>query len=268
MAPHLFPRRPGSSALRSDLRRHFAIGFFVAGALFLSACTSRDYNRENADTRPSADSQDSPPRVEFAREARRVLDATKVTRYSHDNNIDEKKGRYEVDCSGFVGHVLERAAPEAFNTLQVKIKNARSGKMRRLLALHFVEFLSGLEDDSHTSIRWEVIPKVEDIKAGDIVSWLMPEDMESVNTGHVMIASGAARQNPKRDDEFLVPIFDSTSEPHGKTDKRANDAPNGVGEGVIGLIANRKGAPIAYRWVGGASADRETTIKIGRILTR
>src|SRR5438552_16994720 len=41
-------------------------------------------------------------------EAMRILESIKSTEYRHKTEIDEKKGAYYCDCSGFVGYVLSR----------------------------------------------------------------------------------------------------------------------------------------------------------------
>ena len=41
-------------------------------------------------------------------EALRILNSIQLTEYRHDTDIDEKKGAYYCDCSGFVGYVLGR----------------------------------------------------------------------------------------------------------------------------------------------------------------
>src|SRR6476660_10070855 len=41
-------------------------------------------------------------------EAMRILNSIHKTKYQHKPDIDEKKGAYYCDCSGFVGYVLSR----------------------------------------------------------------------------------------------------------------------------------------------------------------
>src|SRR5215211_1263654 len=41
-------------------------------------------------------------------EAVRILGSIQLTEYRHTTDIDEKKGAYYCDCSGFVGYVLNR----------------------------------------------------------------------------------------------------------------------------------------------------------------
>jgi hypothetical protein len=41
-------------------------------------------------------------------EATRILASIKETKYRHRTDIDEKKGIYHCDCSGFCGYVLSR----------------------------------------------------------------------------------------------------------------------------------------------------------------
>src|SRR5262245_30053904 len=41
-------------------------------------------------------------------EAVRILEGIRTTKYQHKTDIDEEKGNYLCDCSGFVGYVLNR----------------------------------------------------------------------------------------------------------------------------------------------------------------
>ena len=116
---------------------------------------------------------------------------------------------------------------------------------------------------------WKVVPKAASVDRGDVIIWLMPDSLDSENTGHVMIATGPATKNSDRDDEWMVPIVDATSEGHGPGDKRAAGADEGVGTGVIGILvakSGKSGNPVAYTWAGGKSRDRLTTVKIGRVV--
>src|SRR5262245_52845770 len=41
-------------------------------------------------------------------EAVRILESIRTTKYQHKTDIDEEKGSYLCDCSGFVSYVLNR----------------------------------------------------------------------------------------------------------------------------------------------------------------
>src|SRR5262245_63135063 len=70
-------------------------------------------------------------------EANRELGLAHDTAYSHFNRINEATGRFHVDCSGFVGYALQRAAPEALDEL-------RAATLHRPLAEDFVAFFESL----------------------------------------------------------------------------------------------------------------------------
>lgn len=96
-----------------------------------------------------------------------------------------------------------------------------------------------------------------------MVTWLTPEDSDSLNTGHVMIVLDKPTRSPRKPDEWLVKVADSTSSPHA-ADSRTGGA-NGLGTGTIGLVTDRSGHPTAYYWRGGEStALKRTTIELGR----
>ena len=47
-------------------------------------------------------------------EARRELAAARESHYAHHTSVDEARGSFDYDCSGFVGYALARATPQAF----------------------------------------------------------------------------------------------------------------------------------------------------------
>jgi hypothetical protein len=182
-------------------------------------------------------------------EANRQLAAMISSTYQHTTHVDEAKGIFDYDCSGFVGYDLSRAVPDGFATL-------KSATVARPLAEDFEHFFAEI---SSTRGRWRRVSRALDLVPGDIVAWLQPAEIASANTGHVMIVHGKPEKNPKREGEVLVPIVDATSSPHGPADSRAATGATGLGTGTIGLFVDAKGAPVRYRWTGGYSSSEYTT---------
>jgi hypothetical protein len=133
----------------------------------------------------------------------------------------------------------------------------------RPLAKHYELFFASIELGAKKS-GWSRVPRAIDLEPGDVVAWLKPADLVSTNTGHVMIVRAKPAQNPKRADEVLVPITDSSASFHGSTDSRYPSG-EGLGNGPIGLIVDGTGRAIRYRWTGGSSAkEYATEIALGR----
>jgi hypothetical protein len=186
-------------------------------------------------------------------EAERILAAARETTYSHHTHIDERTGRYDVDCSGFVGYLLRRAAPGARRELV-------AATVHRPLARHFVELVERLP--SRDARRWRRIERVADLRPGDLIAWLRPADSHSRDTGHVMVVAGlpAARRGG-----VDVPIIDASALRHGRGDPRAAGAASGVGRGTIVLETDPAGHPVAFRWAPGAGYhEHVTTIALAR----
>lgn len=204
---------------------------------------------------PALMAQVTPPSARALRllaEGRRELAAMRSTSYEHRTSVDEAAGRFDFDCSGFLCYALKRVDPEAYAALPVS-------KSERPLAQDFFGLFDG-----RPARPWSAVKYPEHLKAGDIVSWLKPEESRSKNTGHVMLVREHADRNPQRPDEILVPILDSTEDPHAE-DSRAKGE-QGLGQGLIGIIVDREGRALRYRWRGGVSVkDVETSFAFGRL---
>lgn len=200
----------------------------------------------------------TPAPVLLAGEAARQLSRMKVTAYEHTTFVDETTGTFKYDCSGFLGYALKRALPAQLAA--IKTFHAVS----RPLAKHFELFFAAIEPGAKKS-GWSRVARAIDLQPGDVVAWLKPADLVSNNTGHVMIVSAKPTVNPKRPDEVIVPIIDSSASFHGSTDSRYPSEVGGLGSGPIGLIVDGSGVPVRYRWNGGVSTKEwSTAISLGR----
>ena len=189
-------------------------------------------------------------------EADRQLAAMSSTVYSHHTMVDEGRGSFEYDCSGFVDYSLSRATPDAFADL-------RNGTVKRPLAKHFVSFASAIPAAGRSG-RWHRVMRATDLVPGDIVAWLKPADSTSKNTGHVMIVHGAPSRLPAHADSIVVPIIDSTAMRHGAGDSRAVRA-SGLGTGSIVLVVDGTGAPVHFNWTRGKSREHTSSIALAHL---
>lgn len=188
-------------------------------------------------------------------EVRRELGAMRQSRYQHTTDVREATGEYYYDCSGFLDYALGRSAPEALRVLPVS--------KDRPLAKDVVHHLQRVAAGGARG-PWRSVATVRDLRPGDVVSWLTPEDSDSLNTGHIMIVLESPVPSPNRSGEWLVKVTDSTSSPHA-ADSRGTGR-NGLGTGTIGLVADGSGHPSGYYWRGGVSTElKHTTIALGRV---
>lgn len=189
--------------------------------------------------------------------ANSMLKEMKDTKYSHETYIDESKGIYEFDCSGFVDYLIAEIEPKAEDAIPHSEKD-------RPLAKDFYKYFKDLSKKPN-KIGWSRVEHTADLKPGDIIAWLkVPSDKDSENTGHVMIVARKPSVNPDRKKEMLIHVIDSTSSPH--SDDSRKDGATGLGKGIIGILVNDKDKPIGFFWKGRISEEtRYTKISFGRL---
>jgi hypothetical protein len=213
----------------------------------------------------TAPAQPLSPKIDA--EARRVLSQVKTTSYSHTTHIDESRGLYEVDCSGFVDLVLKAVAPKSL----AKLDSRRTHK--RPLADDYEQTFENAASQSGNAIGWQNIARVADARPGDIIAWKNPAHKtgEHTNTGHVMVIDSRPVEDPSRSryaqnagTTYRITVIDSTSSPHG-FDSRA-EGQSGVGRGTIWLVVDSAGKPIGYRWKSLRGPIHPVPIAIGRVV--
>jgi hypothetical protein len=191
----------------------------------------------------------------FLAEVRRELNAMHQSRYQHATEVNEAIGEFYYDCSGFLDYALRRSAPAALRALPVS--------KERPLAKDVVHYLQRVAAGG-TLGPWRSLATVADLRPGDVISWLTPEDSDSLNTGHVMIVLDRPAPSRRHADEWLVRVADSTSSPHAADSRPAGH--DGLGTGTIGLVADRSGHPVGYYWRGGVSTElKHTAVALGRV---
>jgi hypothetical protein len=186
-------------------------------------------------------------------EAQRMLGAVRSTRYTHTTYVDETRGVFDFDCSGFVDYALANVAPAAYADLRAQTR-------QRPLAESYVEYFRAAQ--AHPS--WHRIDSVDDLVSGDVIAWLEPADSQSTNTGHVLIVREPVLHTD--DAARSIRIIDSTESPHGPDDTRAATGETGLGSGTIVLVVDSTGKPVGFRWsTGPDSRTRYTEVGLGRL---
>lgn len=188
----------------------------------------------------------------------RIAQNLRSSKYNHSTIVDERQGRYEFDCSGFVTWVLRRSAPGAYSSLLARSK--------RPLARDYYYELSRAPVGERTPRGVRRVARIDQAEAGDIVAWLKPALLRSPHTGHVGFLLEPPRAAPGVEGGYLVRIADASSYQH-QDDDRYESGRTGFGSGTILLVADPEtGEPRAYGWFGLYSRwVLETRIAIGRV---
>ncbi len=169
-------------------------------------------------------------------EASAIVSGAKQTTYSHTTYIDESTGTYDVDCSGFTNFVIQQASSGAYETLV-------GATTPRPLARGYATFMAYLPPGGDGA--WHHVATAMDLVPGDVIAWIEPPQLQSVDTGHTMIVASPPVMTG---DGVVVDILDSTDTGHGSTDPRTIAGTSGVGHGAIVLLVDSAGAPTGYRW--------------------
>jgi hypothetical protein len=177
-------------------------------------------------------------------EVGRELGLLRETHYQHTVAVNEVKGTFDLDCSGFIDYVVGSAMPAHFRELAAATRT-------RPLAEDFVTYFGAHEDTEW----WSAVKNAHDLVAGDVVAWLAPPD--TGNSGHVVIVREAPRVRDAS--SVLVPIWDSTHNPHVSTDPRTAEKATGIGTAEIVLLLDGTGAPIGHEWFDGDTKVIERT---------
>jgi hypothetical protein len=185
-------------------------------------------------------------------EAEATLSHTRHTEYQHETYIDEATGTFDVDCSGLVNYVLEEAAPEAFVELQ-------TATLERPLSENYVKYI----DSPSLGVHWQRLAAPRDLLPGDIVAWIEPPGLHSVDTGHVMVVAAPPVVGSR---EVDVTVIDSAESGHGPSDPRTVQGTSGVGKGTMVLTVNSAGVATGYRWsTESYSVPYVTPVALGRL---
>ena len=190
------------------------------------------------------------------REAYRMFSNMKSTEYVHPPyTVDDALGIYKFDCLGFADHVLMNADPAAYREI---------GRGVNASIESYSGYFSKLDTRTPNTVGWTKVAHPVDLQPGDICLWLKPTTLD---TGHMWIIAGTPKFNPKRADEMLVRIFDS-SVAHSDDSRTGSEYKTGLGSGILGMMVDADGNPIGLYWEGGVSTvagEKDTTIVCGRL---
>jgi hypothetical protein len=228
-------------------RRNY-LNVFI-GVIISGAVQARDV--------PNGDGPANPAAHSIYDEANRILSSVKSTKYEHTTDIDEKKGQYYCDCSGFVGYVLNRTV--ANDDRKGPLHN---GDRRPVAA----EYERGFEKAPTSVSRrskdlWVQIVKLEDARPGDVIAWRLAVPKPN-DTGHVVIVD----ERPVVEGDGIVKVvaIDSTVLP--SADITAEKGKTGIGRRTMWFTVDKDGRPTGYIRGSRTSKPKTDAISIGRAL--
>jgi hypothetical protein len=224
------------------------VWFCVALAVvFCSSLQARDVRKidrpANAATR------------EVHEEAVRIVNSVKLTQYRHRTDIDEKKGAYYCDCSGFVGYVLNRTV--AKDDGKGPFRDGR----KRPLARDYEKGFAKAPAWTVGKGQWQQIVYLTDARPGDVIAW-RHETPKPNNTGHVVIVD----QTPIVEQGGLVRVvvIDSTTLPSSDITKEKGKT--GIGRRTMWFNVDRDGRAVGYVRGTRTSKPKMEPISVGRAL--
>jgi hypothetical protein len=203
------------------------------------------------------------PRVERAakaaaksvhEEAVRILESVKLTEYRHKADIDEDKGAYYCDCSGFVGYVLNRTIAKDDG------KGPFGDGKKRPLAMDYEKGFAAAEAKPESGARWQRVVRAVDARPGDVVAW-RHEVPKPGNTGHVVIVDQAPVM--EKDGLVRVEIIDSTTLPSSDL---AGKGKSGIGRRTMWLAVDEDGRAVGTVRGKRTAKPKMEAISIGRAL--
>jgi hypothetical protein len=188
-------------------------------------------------------------------EAVRILSSIQLTAYKHDTDIDEKKGQFYCDCSGFVGYVLNR-------TVSKDDKKGPFGNgSRRPLAMDYERGFEKAPENIVAGARWQQIVRVVDARPGDVIAW-RHETPKPGNTGHVVIVD--KKPVIEKDGLVRMDVIDSTTLP--SADITGDKGKTGIGRRTMWLKVDTDGRAVSYIRDTRTAKPKTEAISIGRAL--
>jgi hypothetical protein len=194
---------------------------------------------------------------QIAWQAEFIFDNFQHTDYQFAENIDVDRGIYDCDCNGYVGFVLQRAAPGHYGMIPVEPDHQRPR------AYLYYRFFAG----NALPVGWQRIASLPDALPGDIIAWeFSQKDIdEHKNTGHVFFVAESPIIIDPGLGIYAVRTYDSAQVPH--FDDTRGDGDTGIGSGLINFTVNDAGAPQSFQFGPSPSEDKWVTvpIAIGRV---
>jgi hypothetical protein len=189
----------------------------------------------------------------LANAAEEDLHLVKETHYQHKTHIDKTAGVFDLDCSGFLDHLLKQVAPQQYAQLPIE-----QGHTRPRAEVYY-QFLVELAQTPKPG--WAAVSRLGELRRGDLIAWKKETAaQETGDTGHVMVVGAAPVL--LGNGSYRLTVYDSTKSPHDN-DTRAPGT-DGIGRGDLFFYVNAQDAPIAFQF----SSQRhvhDAPISMGRL---
>lgn len=191
--------------------------------------------------------------------AHETLLNVRQTQYNHKPFIDERKGIYVVDCSSFVGFLLQKVSVQSYQALSIDKGHTRPR------AQNFYDFLVSLRAGENRK-GWLGIKTMASVKKGDIIAWKYDKSLDKVDkkdTGHVVIVYETPKKEP--DGRYKVVVLDASKGTHAN-DSRAGKKEGGIGVGTMWFKVDKEGKPVGLYWSERSHALSEHAMAMGRVV--
>lgn len=192
---------------------------------------------------------------QVALEAKRIVSATRRTSYGRGVLADPTAGTYVTDCKGFVGLVLEGAAPVHYAAIPRGRDREYPG------AFEFYDYLASRSIEA--PLGWRRLECFDDVAEGDVIAWRGERIASDQDTGHVLIVAGPP--HPVTADVWAVRVYDSSNVPHFDDSRGSGGSfRGGVGSGAVVVHVSSRARAIGFQF--GVDDDlRELPMVVGRL---
>ena len=195
--------------------------------------------------------------------------------YSHKNHVSENT--YQLNCYGFVCYAIRCFFEPAYEELLTRMAQIAQESIPRSVDGIPCPFNFAAIFKKADLKYWRHIQRLEDIQAGDIMTYLpqnyVPSDFgKSIKKKgrtftHVMIVDKVFNKTAKG--VFHFSIIDCTRKPHSKTDTRQKEwmKTNGIGQAEL-FMKKKEGEDDFYtlQWKGGKRLSKSRELIVGRII--
>src|SRR4051812_2537050 len=229
----------------------FSSRLAFAALAFVSLTCAHAFARDNSRADGAANATSQLIQVE----AERILGQIQLTEYRHETDIDENKGTYYCDCSGFVGYVLNRTVAKD------DPQGPLGDKKRRPLAMDYERAFEAAPEKAAGAARWQKIVRVSDTRPGDVIAW-RHEVPKPGNTGHVVVVDST----PVVEKDGLVRVVTIDSITLSWTDDSGTKRGSGVGRRTMWFKVDADGHAIGYVRGSRTAKPKMEAIAIGRAL--
>ena len=223
-------------------KKHLAIGLVCTWVVLAQKAVSQ----------PASVQPASPETERIFTEAQRILANTKETTYSHTTQVDESKGKYDLDCTGLCRYILQRVLSAHLAAI------VKWGGRDAPRAVEFCDFFQSRPKEGDDGSGWICVERLMDARPGDMLTYRRDHWNPGENTGHAMIL--AAEPAAEKDGLVRVEVIDSSSMPPGDPKRAAGST--GVATRTHWFKVNNQGVAVGF----GLTEDKvhEAITAIGR----